>query len=337
MKEIDEMWKEKQSYLFALIKTKIPESQKFTDAIEEALGIGTDAVYRRISGKTILGAGELYVLCRKFDISMDKILNYDSGQDALLKSIVDPAADVGTVPYFQRLSGLLTELSRSAVDMEIVFTASDIPFYHFLNCPELLYFKLYIRHNTLNNIHIPYKDFCEQQDRDSIMPHCERMTDAYRQIPSKEIWSVHTVSTILQSLKYCAETGTFENKDTVRHLLKQLSELVHTVEKDARAGNRGHQKAPFSMYLSPVDFRNNIMLIRKGNKFSCDVQLFSAVSLFIEDEYVCTDIHRWINDFISKSMLVSGRLDRERCMFFQTVQDKINGLIDEIHSMTVIP
>ncbi|MDR1886390.1 MAG: hypothetical protein LBQ70_00605 [Prevotellaceae bacterium] len=333
MKGIDKTWKEKQVFLFGLIKSKIPEQLKFIDVMEEILDISPDAVYRRVCGKTSLNADELHVLCRQFDISMDKILNYTSVQGALLRYSTVGSVDAGGyVRYFQRLSENLTELSKSVADRELFVTASDIPFYHFLNYPELLFFKLFVLYNILNNTHVSYKDFCAQQDKDSITPLCERMADTYMHLPTKEIWNVHTISPILQSLKYCAGARVFENKETILLLLKQLSELVNTVKKDAGTGNKGDNKAPFYLYVSPVDVGNNIMLTREGNKFNCDIPLFTVNSIFTDDESICSDIHQWINDLISKSRLVSTRLEQERCGFFQILQSKLDNLIVEIRS-----
>jgi hypothetical protein len=334
MKKRNMDWQEKQTYLFSLIEAKIPKSLKFTDVIEGVLDISTDAVYRRINGKTELKFDELCALCSKFDISMDKIMGNNNNQDVSLQySAINPAINDSYTQYLHRLSAMLTGLSQSEGDSEFFFTASDIPFYYFPDYPELLYFKLYERCSVLNNANISYEDFCTQLDKDSIMPLYTQVTNAYMEIPSTEIWSVHTISKILQSLKYYVETECFENKATVLLLLKHLSELIKTVEKDADEGNRKNKKSLFSLYISPVDVANNIMLIRNGCQFDCDIRLFAANSFFIKDNSVCYDIHKEINDLKSRSILVSARLKHERRMFFRNMQDEISCLTSEIKQL----
>jgi hypothetical protein len=68
MEEMDTAWKEKQKYLFKLIKDKKDTSQNFTNMLRDALGISDDAVYRRVSCRTDISAKELDALCRKFNI-----------------------------------------------------------------------------------------------------------------------------------------------------------------------------------------------------------------------------------------------------------------------------
>jgi hypothetical protein len=323
-------WKEKQGYLFDLIRSKISKNRKFTDVLEEDLGISTDAVYRRLSGITELKLNELCILCNKYNISMDEILGYIFGQQtSFTYSVIDTTVTDSYMQYFRRLHEMLSQLSQFD-DKELFFTASDIPFYHFLNYPELMYFKLYVRYNIFNNPHIPYRDFCEQLKKDSIMPLCKQVADVYMQIPTTEIWSAHTISKILQSLKYCIQTKCFENKETVILLLNQLSNLIDTIKEYANNGKSGNKQTPFSMYISPLDIENTIILARRDNKFDCDLKLFTTNGFLIDNASVCSDIHKEVRDLILKSKLISIRLEQERCQFFQITQDKISCLIKEI-------
>ncbi|MDR0726023.1 MAG: hypothetical protein LBF59_08475 [Prevotellaceae bacterium] len=74
----------KQAYLFSLIKAQIPKNIGFIYQLEEVLNIGTTALYQRIKGETELKLSELCILCSEYNISMDKIMNYHSGQDSEL-------------------------------------------------------------------------------------------------------------------------------------------------------------------------------------------------------------------------------------------------------------
>jgi hypothetical protein len=325
-------WQTKQVYLFNLIKAQIPKGTGFVDEIEDVLGVSRDTAYRKINGNTDISASELCILCSEYNISMDEIMNYHSGQGMLFEYLaVNPAVKDTYVQYLQQLCERHKALSQST-DCECIFTAAEVPFYYFPYYPELLYFKLYERYNILNGQDISYEDFYEQfLDKDLIMPLYKQMAEVYMQIPSvKEIWCDHTISGILQSLKYCAMSKCFENKETVLSLLKQLLELTRTVEKEAGAGTRKNQQASFYLYVSPVDVSNNIILIRNGKKTDCDIRLYTANSLFTNDENICSDICKDINDLISKSMLISHRLKQERSLFFENMQNKINYLMQKI-------
>jgi hypothetical protein len=173
-------------------------------------------------------------------------------------------------------------------------------------------------------------NFCEQLNKNVLIPFYELVSEAYLQIQSTEIWSVHTISGILQSLKYCATTKCFENKETLSLLLRQLSELISTVENEADNGKRRNEQTPFHLHISPIDITDNILLIRNDNKYNCYVRLFAATNFYTNDADFCSDIRREITDLTSMSALVSARLKHERRQFFQNMRDKINDVTDYI-------
>jgi hypothetical protein len=327
-------WQKKQEYLFSLIKSQVPVKLGFIDELETVLGIDKDAVYRRISGKTKLKFNELCTLCDKFEFSMDEIMGYNSGRQSVAFNYltINPAFTDSYKQYLQQLYKMLAKLSQS-VDAEFFFTAAEIPLYYFPDYPELLYFKLYERYKILNNLDICYNDFCEQLDKDSIMPHYKHTIEMCMQLPSSEIWGEQTISGMLQSLEYCTGTKCFEDRETVLLLLEQLSKLISTVEKNAASKSRGNKQSPFNLYINHANIVSNIILIRNGDKFDCDIRLFTANSLLTSDEPLCSDVRKYIDDMILKSVLVSGRLEYERCEFFQTMHDKITGLISEIQQI----
>jgi hypothetical protein len=326
MEQEKQNWQKTQVYLFTLIEAKISGNVKLSGEIEETLELDASAVYRRINGTTELKPHELCILCSKYNISMDKILNYSFGHDSSFKYLaLDSISNDSCMQYLQQLLKMLPGLSSA--DMEFFFTASDIPFYYFQKYTELLGFKMYDLYNRQGNQFIPYKDFCKQLDQDTIISLYMRISESYMQIPSTEIWCDNTISGILKSLKHYYITGSFENKDIVLFMLQQLSELITEVEKDADSGKRTDRQTLFKLYINTVaDVPNNVMLLRNGDKFSCDIRLITANSLFTDDKNICSAAHKEINDLISKSILISGRLRQQRCQFFQNIRDKIEEL-----------
>jgi hypothetical protein len=329
MKKNDRTWQLKQKHLFELIKNKIDKNLNFIHVLANTLGISEDAAYRRVHCITVISAEEFDILCRKFNISADKILNYNYDQDVSFKYLsVIPDHNDSYIQYLNQLHEILMK-STSAGNSEFIFTAYDIPFYYFPSYPELFYFKLYERHIRLSDADVSYNEFCGQFDKKTIMPLYKQIVKMYMQIPSKEVWNVNTVLRTLQSLKYYFETKCFDN-NTALLLLQQLSKLVHTVENDASKGIREESLTPFAMYISSLDIPHNIMIMRHDSKISCDIRLFTANSFFIDDEHICSDIYKEEDDVLRKSILVTGGLKHERCGFFTNVQNDIATVIDEI-------
>ncbi|MDR3246542.1 MAG: helix-turn-helix domain-containing protein, partial [Prevotellaceae bacterium] len=265
---------EAQKHLFDIIKTYIPDQHRLAGMMEDLLGLGRDSVYRRIRGETELSFSELQKLCSHFNLSLDEILNFQSEQGALFQyTSVNMADQSSYINYIERLSKTLT-LLQTAEDKELLFTAQDVPFYHFLNHTELMFFKLYVWYDVINPNKVSFHEFCDRLDKTTILPIYERMFCAYRQIPSKEIWTTQTLDTILRLLEYYMETGAFDGRETVLSLLSQLSGLLDTIQGYTKTGYKDAKtQTPFSLYVCSVDLENNFMLTRRGDLRICTIKL----------------------------------------------------------------
>ena len=322
---------EEQKYLFEVIKTKIPSQYRLTDRLEELFGMTTNGVYRRVRGETELTFSELLLLCREFNLSIDEILNFESNQRALFRyAPVDFTEQESYIAYINRLSESLT-FHKTANEKEMDITAQDIPFFYFLDYPELMFFKLYAWNDTVTRATQSYDEFCNKLDKDTIIPVYKQLSNVWQQIPSREIWTNQTLDTLLRLLEYYYETGAFENGETVIFLLNQLMEVMSNVNRYANEGWKGgDEKTPFALYLCNVDFENNFMLIKRDGKMSCTIRLFTVNSIITEHKALCSETAKWIDDLISKATLISGASARERLRFFQSSKNKIEGLINKI-------
>jgi hypothetical protein len=326
---------EAQKRLFDIIRSQIPDQYRIADVIEELLEISTDSAYRRIRGEKELSFSELEKLCRHFHLSVDEVLNAEAKQGAFFQHTSVNMADQGSyIQYIERLSGTLSAL-RNTDNCEMFFTAQDIPFYHFLKHTELLFFKLYVWHDVINPDRISFHTFCDRLDQKTILPIYEQMYQSYMQIPSSEIWTSQTVDTILRLLDFYMETGAFDSKETVLRLLNSLSQLLDTVSACAVNGYKDDKKqTPFSLYACSVDLENNFMLTRHGDRRVCTIKLYTVNSVATDNEAVCRETEKWINDLMLKSAPVSGRTsERERFRFFRTAKNKVSELTDKVEKM----
>ena len=322
---------EGQKWLFEIVKAKISDNDKLVNVIKELLEVSTDSAYRRIRGEKELNFSELQKICRKFNLSMDNILNSKSKQNALFHySAVDFSDTESYIIYMLRLLDRFTTL-KSASNKEILYTGQDIPFYHFLEYPELYFLKLYAWNNTINSKPISFNSFCNTLEKDRIISIYEKIHNAYMTIPSKEIWTNQTIDTILKLMEHYYETGAFENKEIALLLLTQLTNLIDTVKNYADVGYKeSDSKTQFSMYICSVDLENNYMLTRSENNIICYLKLYTINSISTDNEYLCSETAKWIDDLISKSTQISSASIKERLLFFNDQKNKIDVLKNKI-------
>jgi len=322
-----------QKYLFEAIKSQLPEHYRFADAIGDTLGVSADSAYRRIRGERELSLSEFQKLCSAFNISPNSILNDDTAEQGaqFMYTSVNMADQPSYVRHIKRLSDTLSALIQTD-DKEMMFTAQDIPFYHFLNYTELLSFKLYAWNDASIAKKITFKDFCAQLDTDAILPVYDSMINSYMQIPSKEIWTKQTIDTVLRMIDYYTETGAFDSKETVLRLLNQVDNLIDTVNTYAQDGHKGGKRqTPFTLYVCSVDLENNFMLTRANDRRTCSIKLYTVNSIATTNNLLCAETEKYINYLINKSIMISGETStRERFRFFQSSKNKIEELVGNV-------
>ncbi|MDR0748596.1 MAG: helix-turn-helix transcriptional regulator [Tannerellaceae bacterium] len=326
-----------QRKLFDIIKSRTLEQYRMSIELEEVLGVSQDAVYRRMRGDTELSLTEVSKLCKHYNLSVDKILSEEAESvntqnGSFIYMPVNMTCQPSYINYIERLSKTLSALT-SVKDKEMFFTAQDIPFYHFLNQTDLLFFKLYVWADIINKEKVLYKEFCSKLDKKAILSIYEDMYRAYMRIPSKEIWTEQTIDTILRLLMYYAEMNAFEDKQIIHDLLNQLSDIIDSVSRFARNGFKG-QDTPFSMYICSVDLENNFMLTRRGDKWTCTIKLYTVNNIATDNVLLCRETEQWINDLIGKSTMISGgSSQKNHFLFFQKCKNRIEELRINIEAL----
>ena len=323
---------EEQKHLFTIIKTGISDNQRLADVVEEILGKSSNSVYRRIRGETELSFSELLKICNHFNLSIDEIMNYRSGSGALFH--YNPLRYSDQESYISQMKRMLDILNvlKSSSDKEIIYTAQSIPFYHLVAQPELACLNLFVWSKALKRLDVSYETFYQNLDKAEILSMYQKIHQAYMAIPSKEIWTIHTIGSLLRQLEYFWETGTFERKDTVLLLLNQLTALMDTIHRYADSGLKGSKlQVPFSMYNCSVDLDNNSMIARKENRLFLFIRLHTVNFIETDSEDLCHATVQWNNGLISKSTLISGESSaKQRTRFFRRIKDKIEEVANKI-------
>jgi len=324
-----------QKILFERVKAKIPDGNALADEMEDLLGMSKESVYRRIRGETLLTLEDLAKITTKYQISVDEIFNIQPDKGVLFQyHPVDISNIESNAAYMTHLLKTMEVVAKSPLEKELIFSAQDIPFYHFCKFPYLAFLRLYTWNNTLDRNKISYDKFCENLDKDKIVPIYERMYQTYISIPTREIWTEHTIDSMIRLIDYFYEAGNFDSKDTVLFLLDRLSSLIDTIKQYADEGYKTDtQKTPFHFHVCSVDLESNFMLMQRGKQMSLILQMYAINRIVTENELLCSEAKKWVNSLISKSILISGEVAfKERFQFFQGLKNKIQELINKVMS-----
>lgn len=325
-----------QKEFFNQIKLILGNNVLIAQSISDILNISLDSAYRRIRSEKELSISELMKLSAHFDISLDTFQQQNSLNINFKYKPIGNNIFENYILYLEYLAGIYEQLLDSK-ESELITTAQDIP--ELLSMPynELSLFKLYVwHHGEPHTTPVMYEKFEHDLSRykDILITYSDKITTAYKQIPSIEIWSEDTIKPILGFIEYYYETGCFSDKSSILRICNQLMDLIEEIEQWAKLGVKEYNGKlyPFEMYKSPLYMQNSYTMAKIKGSYITSIKLFPLNKLFTTNESIYKDTLRWIKNILSKSQHLSKVSERERIHFFHEMKNRITLLINKIEN-----
>src|SRR4030095_8223882 len=119
-----------QQELFKTIRSKMAAHLVVADEIAHVLDISTVSAYRRMRSETIISLDELGKLCLHYHISLDELMNIQTGAFLFQGNIIDS----NTFRYDKYIQSMLQSFTYMASfkEKEFYYLCKDIPvFQHY--------------------------------------------------------------------------------------------------------------------------------------------------------------------------------------------------------------
>jgi len=236
-----------QAQFFNTLKTYIPAYTSLVDEVSEVLNISIDSAYRRIRGEKFLDFAEIELLCKRFNISVDKFFSTNANtilfqgkqntyqEDSFMEWMEDVLAQLNLVNSFN--------------EKHIYYLCKDMPpFYHYYH-KELAAFKFFFWiKSILFSEHMNGKKFSISDNFFSQFEEITRkIVKTYNLCPTTEIWNEEGINTTLRQIELYHEMGIIDNPKDTLFLYNCVKEVVDHLEKMAEAGKK------FMINQAPTD------------------------------------------------------------------------------------
>jgi hypothetical protein len=313
-----------QSVFLDQVRKRLAPNVAFADELAELLNISRDSAYRRIRGETILSLEEIKTLYNRFGISIDALFSTSSEMVTFHRRVVN-YKDYDLLKWINSISKNLDIFqSYNGEDgKEMIFSAKDIPIFHYFRIPELCAFKLFFWIKTV----IGYPDyqtkkFSNEAVPNEIMSSANRVWDQYSSLPSTEIWNEEAIYDTLKQIEFYQECGFFEEKGKAQSLCDSLVKLLEQVQHEASVGQK-KGGGTFRLYNNEILIADNTVLTRMGTRRGVYVNQNSLNLLLTFQEPFCQQTEDYIKNLIKKSTIISTTGERERNKFFNNMKKRV--------------
>lgn len=308
----------------------MPAGFSLVNEIADLLEISIDSAYRRLRCETEFSLNEIVLLCNKFGLSFDSFCQLSTGSVHFQYALQGNSTD----SYLQYLININKGLQnlKEARDHVIFYAAEDIPLFFLFAIPELAWFKSYYwMRSVLNVPEYQQQSFEDAEIPKDIMETGKEILSAYRMIPSIEIWSEQTVSSMLKQIDFYHESGFFADSITAVHLLNRLSELIISLKNMAEMSSKSPENGPgnnFTLYHCDIEIGNNCILAKSGSNQRVYLRHSTFNTIESSDTVFCNETMQWINGLVRKSTQISGVAEKQRNRFFQNLLNMVKKQID---------
>lgn len=324
-----------QELLFDNIRNGLSPNLSLVHEISELLGISYDSAYRRIRNEKELTLDEFKLLCEHFKLSADSLFNLES-KNIIFNSL---GINEGGVSFKDWLQSILYGLKKinSCKEKEIIYSAKDIPIFHYFEFPEIFAFKFYFWHKTL----IPSHQFdnmpLNMELSDELRDTGRQITMTYNKIPTAELWNEETFNSIIRQIEFCQISGFFQNKEDVFRLCSVLETMIRHLQRQAELGFRFlYGSTPegiegsYRLYCNEVLLGDNTIYTRLDNNQTTYLTYNIINLLTTSNPLFCNQIERSLKVLMQESMLISSTSAKERNRFFNQIIEKIKNLRERI-------
>lgn len=308
------------------IKSKIYSKKSMINEIAEALNIGYDASYRRVSGMSKFSLQEAIILANKFSISLDSIGS--NSQNIISKTTNSVHNEEDLKDYFENsYNSLIKATNRKNV--HIYYSAKDIPIFYYLNNSRLSHFKYYTWLKFVNP-DFRFKSFKEYYPSLDLIQSAKKLHSVYRAIPKSEIWDITTINSVLKQIHFYFQAGHLDMQTAIE-LCDMLKDLLDNISDEVL-----DKKQNFNFYYNELLLMDNNVLIRSDQQKILYVP-FSMLSYFYtSDIVICKEAMQFFNNQIKNSKLMNASGEKDQNTFYFKMMQKIEALKNLIKSEQIL-
>lgn len=321
-----------QQIFFMNLKNVIPPNISMVDEIADVLDIGYDSVYRRIRGEKPITIGELKVLCDRYQISLDQVLQLNND------SIVFQAPGINNdIDFDGYLTGIHTEFKffNSFNSREMFYLCKDLPIWHFFLFPEIAAFKIFCWMKTIQN----HPDYQHKTFSLSSFPYDvyykagQQILSEYNKISTVELWGYETVNSTINQIQYYRDAKLFSKEEDLKEVLASLHKMLDHLKREAEAGVKfmpgatpSNPKITYNLYINEVLLGNNTTLLNLENTLHCYIN-YNGLNYFkTRDVRFTSSSMRHFNTLVSRSTHISGTGEKYRNKYFGLLDERVNAL-----------
>lgn len=319
-----------QNRLLEQLRAKLPHDTSLGRVLMEELDLSRDSAYRRARGETALKPEEIQLLCKKYELSIDKIIGV-SGKSVTFQYNPIQRTEFSFDNY---LSGIMEGYKRMAAQrsQELFMSNLDLIIFQLLNSPPLIRFKLmYFAKCYLQIPKLEGEKFHKGWKGDISDEQLQHMLQFYIRIKSTEVIGYDAGKGLIREIVSFYELGHFQSQEDALFLINEVARLIDHIREQAAIGRKFVLGQPvitdegnFNLYLHQTYLQDNT-IIAETNAYRMLYMTHNMLNyLYTIDQDYVNKSFAVFKSMIKSCICISGDNPRQRNSYFESLQQFID-------------
>jgi len=317
-----------------LIKNSGFKNQKeLVVQISHWLGCKETAVYNKLNGRSHFTIEELVILCRKLQLSLDFLIFNSTSRSAHVTFFAD-GLRLRPRNYNDYINNIILYYTKIKQNQNArgYFLANEVPFFHLLNFPNLMYLKLYIWNKInwkISGMTSEYR-FSDFKNNHELKQSISVLKELFHSFPNVEIWNPNMLDNTISQFQYLREVYIINEKDDLYYIRKEFGDLIDHLENLTLSGkkspNSKGQEMPLDIYITDLTLGSEVILV-KSDQFDMLFQQIDVPNYMQTSEQKMIDNQFTFFENIRKiSTYITNAGEKERLIFFNRMRNQLAGL-----------
>jgi hypothetical protein len=313
------------SDLIGAIRGSLPSNAHLSNVLIDILGIGKEAVYRRLRGEVPFTFVEASMISRALGISLDHLSYSSTDKMALFDLHIMKHQDPLETYYCA-----MTEL------LQYYIAVKDDPTTEWCTASNMVPHTFYMDHEYLSKF-LLYKWMYQQLNttgikfyRDLVVPDKIRdmqleYIDITKSLPlSTFIWDETMFLSLINELRYFSHINLITDKE--KSILKEeLLSMIDILEQLAAKGEHENGKK-VNFYISSINFEATYAYLQSDSFRLSTIRLYSINTISTTDWNIFEYQKNWIQSLKKYSTLISISGEMPRVQFMKKQRSYVNEL-----------
>jgi hypothetical protein len=311
--------------LIEAIRGSLPANAHLSNALIDILGIGKEAVYRRLRSEVPFTFAEASLISKSLGISLDHISSVSTDKVAMFDLHIMKNGDPFET-YYCAMKDLLHYYATVKDDPSAEwYTASNIvphAFYmdHDYLSKFLLYKWMYQQGNAMN-----MKYYRDLEVPDKIRRLQMDYVDITKSIASSTfIWDEMMFLSLINELRYFSHINLITDKE--KDMLKEEILMMIDILEDLAAKGEHENGKKIYFYVSSINFEATYSYLQANVMRLSTIRLYSINTISTTDWNVFEYHKSWIQSLKKYSTLISMSGEMQRVQFLKKQRSYVNEL-----------